>query len=207
MTPIDSIVARLTALHPKRIDLSLDRIERLLAALDHPERHLPPVIHVAGTNGKGSTIAFLRAILEAGGKARAHLHLAASGAFQRALPPRRGRRRPARLRRGTRRRAGGMRARQRRRAHHRVRDHHRGRPVAVRAPSGGHAAAGSRPRRPARRHQCHRASARQHHHPHLDRPHRFPGRQPGEDRRREGRHPQARRAGDRRRAAPRRARA
>jgi dihydrofolate synthase/folylpolyglutamate synthase len=67
MTDIDSIVARLTALHPKRIDLSLGRIERLLAALDHPERKLPPVIHVAGTNGKGSTVTFLRAILEAAG--------------------------------------------------------------------------------------------------------------------------------------------
>lgn len=67
MTPIDSIVARLTALHPKRIDLSLDRVQRLLAALDHPERKLPPVIHVAGTNGKGSTVAFLRALLEASG--------------------------------------------------------------------------------------------------------------------------------------------
>jgi dihydrofolate synthase/folylpolyglutamate synthase len=67
MTPIDSIVARLTALHPKRIDLSLDRVQRLLAALDHPERKLPPVIHVAGTNGKGSTVAFLRALLEAAG--------------------------------------------------------------------------------------------------------------------------------------------
>ncbi len=64
-TPVDAIVARLIALHPKRIDLSLDRVQRLLAALDHPERKLPPVIHVAGTNGKGSTIAFLRAILEA----------------------------------------------------------------------------------------------------------------------------------------------
>jgi dihydrofolate synthase/folylpolyglutamate synthase len=72
--PIDAIVARLTALHPKRIDLSLDRIERLLAALDHPERKLPPVIHVAGTNGKGSTIAFLRAILEAAGK-RVHVYI------------------------------------------------------------------------------------------------------------------------------------
>ena len=67
MNPVDSILARLTALHPKLIDLSLDRLERLLAALDHPERKLPPVIHVAGTNGKGSTIAFLRAILEAAG--------------------------------------------------------------------------------------------------------------------------------------------
>jgi dihydrofolate synthase/folylpolyglutamate synthase len=73
LTPIDSIVARLTALHPKRIDLSLDRLQRLLAALDHPERKLPPVIHVAGTNGKGSTIAFLRAILEAAGK-RVHAY-------------------------------------------------------------------------------------------------------------------------------------
>ena len=72
--PIDAIVARLTALHPKRIDLSLDRIERLLAAFDHPERKLPPVIHVAGTNGKGSTIAFLRAILEAAGK-RVHVYI------------------------------------------------------------------------------------------------------------------------------------
>jgi dihydrofolate synthase/folylpolyglutamate synthase len=65
MNSIDSIVARLNALHPKRIDLSLDRLQRLLAALDHPERKLPPVIHVGGTNGKGSTVAFLRAILEA----------------------------------------------------------------------------------------------------------------------------------------------
>ena len=71
--PVDAIVARLTALHPKRIDLSLDRVQRLLAALDHPERKLPPVIHVAGTNGKGSTIAFLRAILEAAGK-RVHVY-------------------------------------------------------------------------------------------------------------------------------------
>jgi dihydrofolate synthase / folylpolyglutamate synthase len=73
MTPIDSIVARLTALHPKRIDLSLGRIERLLAALGHPEQKLPPVIHVAGTNGKGSVVAFLRAMLEAAGK-RVHVY-------------------------------------------------------------------------------------------------------------------------------------
>jgi dihydrofolate synthase / folylpolyglutamate synthase len=66
--PLDAQLARLLALHPKRIDLSLDRIERLLAALDHPERGLPPLIHVAGTNGKGSTIAFMRAVLEAAGK-------------------------------------------------------------------------------------------------------------------------------------------
>ncbi|MGH6684918.1 MAG: bifunctional folylpolyglutamate synthase/dihydrofolate synthase, partial [Pseudolabrys sp.] len=71
--PVDAIVARLAALHPKRIDLSLERVQRLLAALDHPERKLPPVIHVAGTNGKGSTIAFMRAILEAAGK-RVHAY-------------------------------------------------------------------------------------------------------------------------------------
>jgi dihydrofolate synthase / folylpolyglutamate synthase len=72
-TPVDAIVARLNALHPKRIDLSLDRVQRLLAALGSPERKLPPVIHVAGTNGKGSTIAFLRAILEAAGQ-RVHAY-------------------------------------------------------------------------------------------------------------------------------------
>jgi dihydrofolate synthase / folylpolyglutamate synthase len=69
MKPRDEILSRLLSLHPKRIDLSLGRIERLLAALGHPEHRLPPVIHVAGTNGKGSTIAFMRAILEAAGKA------------------------------------------------------------------------------------------------------------------------------------------
>ena len=60
--PMDAVLARLLALHPKRIDLSLDRMERICAALGHPERRLPPVIHVAGTNGKGSTIAFMRAL-------------------------------------------------------------------------------------------------------------------------------------------------
>jgi len=68
MTPVDSILARLLALHPKRIDLTLERVQRILQRLGHPERRVPPVIHVAGTNGKGSTIAFLRAMLEAAGK-------------------------------------------------------------------------------------------------------------------------------------------
>jgi dihydrofolate synthase/folylpolyglutamate synthase len=67
MTEVDAIIARLLSLHPKRIDLTLDRMWRILAQLDHPERRLPPVIHVAGTNGKGSTIAFMRAVLEAAG--------------------------------------------------------------------------------------------------------------------------------------------
>src|SRR5215467_4939647 len=73
MNLVDSIVARLLSLHPKRIDLSLDRMWRLLAALGHPEQQLPPVIHVAGTNGKGSTVAFMRAILEAAGL-RVHVY-------------------------------------------------------------------------------------------------------------------------------------
>src|SRR5438045_4807978 len=68
MTPVDSILARLLALHPKRIDLTLARIERILERLGSPQRRVPPVIHVAGTNGKGSTIAFLRAMLEAAGR-------------------------------------------------------------------------------------------------------------------------------------------
>lgn len=67
--PLDDILARLTALHPRRIDLTLDRIRRVLDRLDHPERRLPPAIHVAGTNGKGSTVAYLRAVLEAAGLA------------------------------------------------------------------------------------------------------------------------------------------
>lgn len=65
----DVILERLTKLHPKLIDLSLDRTWRLLAALGHPERNLPPVFHIAGTNGKGSVSAMLRAMLEAGGYA------------------------------------------------------------------------------------------------------------------------------------------
>lgn len=67
------ILARLASLHPKKIDLTLERMHRILARLDHPERKLPPVIHVAGTNGKGSTVAFLRAILEAAGL-RVHVY-------------------------------------------------------------------------------------------------------------------------------------
>jgi dihydrofolate synthase/folylpolyglutamate synthase len=73
MTAVDTILSRLLALHPRLIDLSLERMWRILERLDHPERRLPPVIHVAGTNGKGSTIAFLRAILEAAGL-RVHVY-------------------------------------------------------------------------------------------------------------------------------------
>lgn len=68
----DAFLARFEQLHPKLIDLSLGRMQNLLEKLGHPERRLPPVIHVAGTNGKGSTIAFLRAMLEASG-AKVHV--------------------------------------------------------------------------------------------------------------------------------------
>ncbi|PCI39019.1 MAG: bifunctional folylpolyglutamate synthase/dihydrofolate synthase [Rhodospirillaceae bacterium] len=70
---MDTILKRLTALHPKSIDLVLDRVVRLLGALDNPHQKLPPVVHVAGTNGKGSSIAFLRAFCEAAGL-RVHVY-------------------------------------------------------------------------------------------------------------------------------------
>ncbi|GGB40388.1 bifunctional folylpolyglutamate synthase/dihydrofolate synthase [Roseibium aquae] len=73
MDQITAILDRLLALHPKEIDLSLGRMERLLKALGSPEKHLPPVIHIAGTNGKGSVTAAMRAMLEAGGK-RCHVY-------------------------------------------------------------------------------------------------------------------------------------
>jgi dihydrofolate synthase / folylpolyglutamate synthase len=69
----DRMLAELKTLHPMLIDLSLGRMQGLLAKLGHPERRLPPVIHIAGTNGKGSTTAFLRAMAEAAGK-RAHVY-------------------------------------------------------------------------------------------------------------------------------------
>ena len=64
---MDPISERLRARHPQRIDLSLDRMKALCAALGDPQHRLPPVIHVAGTNGKGSTVALIRAIAEAAG--------------------------------------------------------------------------------------------------------------------------------------------
>ena len=69
----DKEIERLMALHPKGFDLSLDRVKRLLERLDNPQDHLPPVIHIAGTNGKGSAAAFSRALLEASGL-RVHVH-------------------------------------------------------------------------------------------------------------------------------------
>lgn len=73
MSASDALLERLSALHPKKIDLSLGRTLRLLAALGQPQDALPPVVHVAGTNGKGSVIAFMRAIMEAAGL-KAHVY-------------------------------------------------------------------------------------------------------------------------------------
>ncbi len=70
---IEPIIDRLHRLHPRLIDLSLERLQRLLGQLGHPEARLPPVIHVGGTNGKGSTCAFLRAMGEAAGL-RVHVY-------------------------------------------------------------------------------------------------------------------------------------
>jgi dihydrofolate synthase/folylpolyglutamate synthase len=73
MTTSDIVLERVMRLHPKVIDLELSRVDRLLELVGHPERKLPPVVHVAGTNGKGSVIAYLRAMLEAAGK-RVHVY-------------------------------------------------------------------------------------------------------------------------------------
>ncbi|MEO6011967.1 MAG: folylpolyglutamate synthase/dihydrofolate synthase family protein [Devosia sp.] len=73
MSRTDAILKRLTTLYPRFMDLSLDRQWRLLGQLGNPQDRLPPVIHVAGTNAKGSTIAYLRAMLEAAGK-RVHVY-------------------------------------------------------------------------------------------------------------------------------------
>lgn len=65
---IDEALEALTQKHPRKIDLSLERLRLVLKRLGNPQNNCPPIIHVAGTNGKGSTVAFLRAILEAAGK-------------------------------------------------------------------------------------------------------------------------------------------
>ncbi len=71
--PLNSLLKELELLHPKKIDLSLGRMQRLLDKLGNPEQRMPPTIHVAGTNGKGSTIAFMRSIAEAAGL-KAHIY-------------------------------------------------------------------------------------------------------------------------------------
>ena len=71
--PSDPVLERLTRLHPKLIDLTLDRVRRLLGKLGAPHLSLPPVVHVAGTNAKGSVIAMMRAALEAADY-KVHVH-------------------------------------------------------------------------------------------------------------------------------------
>src|SRR5690242_274445 len=73
MPTSDELLAELKVLHPRRMDLSLGRIEALLAKLGNPQDRLPPVIHIAGTNGKGSTAALLKAMLQASGR-RVHVY-------------------------------------------------------------------------------------------------------------------------------------
>ena len=160
MDSSDALIARFLALHPKTIDLSLGRIQRLLGQLGHPERRLPPVIHVAGTNGKGSTIAFMRAILESAGLA---VHVYTSPHLVRFHE---------RIRLGQ--LKGGHYVSEERlveafrrceavnagAADHRVRDHHGGRDPAVLRRARRRAAAGGGARGPVRRHQHHRSSGR-----------------------------------------------
>src|SRR5215470_3930751 len=96
MRTSEQVLAELKALHPRRIDLSLGRIEQLLDRLGNPHRRLPPVIHVAGTNGKGSVSAYLKAMLQAAGRRvnvytsphliRFHERIELAGADGRAAP-------------------------------------------------------------------------------------------------------------------------
>ncbi len=183
----DRVLERLGRLHPKLIDLSLGRVERLLARLGNPQDRLPPVIHVAGTKGKGSTIATLRACLEAGGY-RVHAYIS-----------------PHLVRFHERIRLAGKLIEEEallaileecERAN-------RDEPItyfeittaaaflAFSRSSGRHRAARGRGRRKARRHQCREPAGGDGDHPGVDRPCCVSRRYAGRDRRREGRHPQA----------------
>ncbi|MHA7872228.1 MAG: bifunctional folylpolyglutamate synthase/dihydrofolate synthase, partial [Hyphococcus sp.] len=73
MQDVEAVLARVAERRPRVIDLSLDRVFAALDRLGGPHRRLPPTFHVAGTNGKGSTVAFLRSILERAGK-RVHVY-------------------------------------------------------------------------------------------------------------------------------------
>ena len=153
------LLAEMKLLHPQLIDLSLGRVERLLGKLGDPHNRLPPVVHIAGTNGKGSVTAYLKAILEAAG-ARVHVYtsphlvrfherIELAGASGKAHANRRGH---------AGRRADAHAGDQRQRRRHPVRDHHRrGLPRLRRAPRR-RAAARGRPRRPARRDERRRAA-------------------------------------------------
>src|SRR6516162_10336472 len=81
-----AILERFKALYPREIDLSLDRMRILMEKLGHPEERMPPVIHIAGTNGKGSTTAFLRAMIEAAGKT-VHVYTSTRSSSSTKRPP------------------------------------------------------------------------------------------------------------------------
>ena len=81
----DALLAEMMLLHPKLIDLSLGRVERLLAKLGHPEQRVPAIVHIAGTNGKGSVTAYLRAIIEAAESGRISIPRRTSCASMNAL--------------------------------------------------------------------------------------------------------------------------
>jgi dihydrofolate synthase/folylpolyglutamate synthase len=157
MPPLGELIARLLGAASQAHRSQPRSDARLLARLDHPERKLPPVIHVAGTNGKGSTIAYLRAILEAAGL-RVHVYTSPylvriNERFRSAAPA-------AACSSTTTTncaRRWNIASAPMRRADHDFRDRDRGGVLPVRAASGRCRAAGSRPRRPARRHQRDRA--------------------------------------------------
>ena len=81
----DVLLADMMLLHPKLIDLSLGRVERLLAKLGHPEKKLPPVVHIAGTNGKGSVTAYLGLLPKRPESVRTSIHRRISSDFMSAL--------------------------------------------------------------------------------------------------------------------------
>ena len=132
--------------------LGLERITALLARLGNPHERLPPVFHVAGTNGKGSTCAFLRAALEAAGYTRPRLFQPASRPLQRTHPPRR----HADRGRGARGAARGSARCGRGYRRELLRSHHRRRLPRLFAHAGRRLRDRGRPRRPARRDQRHR---------------------------------------------------
>ena len=196
-TASDRVLTRLMRLHPKKIDLTLGRVERLLAALGNPQDKLPPVIHVAGTNGKGSTVATMRACLEAAGY-RVHVYTS-----------------PHLVRFHERIRLAGelidedallavldeCEHANGERADHVFRDHDRRGISRLRADPGRHRAARNRARRPARRDKRHPPSGGHRDHADFARSPGVSRRHDCGNRRRESRHPEARRARDHRTAA------
>src|SRR5262249_54708994 len=186
----DAILDRLMRLHPKLIDLELERIKRLLADVGSPHLRLPPVVHVAGTNGKGSLVAYLRAMAEAAGY---HVHVYTS---------------PHLVRFNERIRVAGRliddelleevlteaeQANREQPIPPRATPPRAGLPPPRRAARRSHAARGWHGR-----HERHHQRGQPHtlgHHADRLRPHELPRQHAGEDRGREGRHPEARGAG------------